>query len=115
MIILRLQRLLCLGLSGQPSADLITVTARIWAEIIAKELRHDGDWENKVNEAFNAIEKSSTKWPLPVDILEAMPKPQQFSAPYHRPYVFEDRPKPKIQFLVDGTVIYNDKQIETKQ
>lgn len=62
-----MQRLLCLGMEGQPAAELIPGTVEIWQERFA---RCDA---RRLSMAFDAIEANSQRWPTPAAIFEAMP------------------------------------------
>lgn len=63
----RMQRLLCLSLENQPAAELITGTAHVWSEHLG---RVDQD---RLNVAFDAIEKHSKRWPTIAHIRENLP------------------------------------------
>lgn len=66
----RLQRLACLGLEGTPADDTIEATARLWIEIF-------GSVEaSKLQAAFDRIERSATRWPVPAHVFDAMPAPR---------------------------------------
>jgi hypothetical protein len=74
LIMARMQRLMCLGFEGQPAADLIEGTARIWVEKL------DGYDPSRLIAAFDAIEESRQSrrfdgggWPSPGDVIRALP------------------------------------------
>jgi len=67
LILERLQRLLCLGLDGQPAAELIPGTARIWTEHLANVSA------DRLQTAFDAVEQSCKRWPTVAHIRECLP------------------------------------------
>jgi len=72
LILSRMQRLMCLGLEGQPGGDLIEGTATIWVERL-----HTFE-PSRLNAAFDSVEASATRWPTPGYIIDCIP-------PYQRP------------------------------
>lgn len=78
LILSRMQRLLCLGLEGQPAAELIEATATIWQETLANYS------PNRLARAFDAVERSCTRWPAPADVIANLP-PYMPPEPERRP------------------------------
>lgn len=69
-----LQKLLCLSLEGQPSADVIAGTLLAWSETITHGRRFDqGRDELRFREAFRVLANRHRRWPAPVDFLDALP------------------------------------------
>ena len=62
-----MQRLMCLGLEGQPAGELIDGTARIWIE----RLGHIAP--ERLSYAFDQVEEHATRWPTPAVIRDAIP------------------------------------------
>lgn len=67
LILDRIQRLICLGLEGQPAAELIAGTAQIWQEKLG---RYD---ERRLIVAFDSVEGTARRWPTPADVIAALP------------------------------------------
>lgn len=69
----RMQRLMLVGFEGQPSADLIEGTARLWVERLSNYA------PNRLAAAFDVIEQRKSLrrdgggWPSPGDIIAAIP------------------------------------------
>ena len=67
LIVTRCQRLACLGLEGTPADDTIEATAKLWVEIL-------GDRDPRaLRSAFDTIEATATRWPVPAQIISALP------------------------------------------
>lgn len=67
LILARLQRLMCLGLDGQPAAELIAGTAKIWQEKLSRfDVR-------RLAVAFDSVEGTARRWPTPADVIAALP------------------------------------------
>lgn len=62
-----MQRLLCLGLEGQPAAELIAGTAKVWQERLGQ---YGAD---RLSRAFDAVEESAKRWPTPADVIACLP------------------------------------------
>lgn len=62
-----MQRLLCLGLEGQPSSELIHGTAEIWQELLGRFSF------NRLAVAFDNVEASARRWPTPADVIVELP------------------------------------------
>lgn len=62
-----MQRLLCLGLEGQPAAELITGTARVWTDHLGSISRE------RLAAAFDAVEQNAKRWPSIGYIRECLP------------------------------------------
>jgi len=67
VILKRLQRLLCLSLEGQPAAELIEGTALAWQSALG----HIGP--ERLDKAFDNVEKTAQRWPSPRFILDNLP------------------------------------------
>ncbi len=67
LILIRMQRLMCIGLEGQPSAEMITGTGRIWIEVLSQYS------PERLAVAFNTIERTANRWPTPAKIIESLP------------------------------------------
>jgi hypothetical protein len=63
-----MQRLICLGLEGQPASEVIELTAQVWVE----RLEHIDPTRLRI--AFEAVEVSAFRWPTIADVMEALPK-----------------------------------------
>lgn len=87
MIVDRMQRLACLGLEGQPAAELITATGRVWIERLSRF------HPNRLRMAFDSIEATASRWPTPGNIIAALPA-------YEHTYLPPPAP-PERQIAVD--------------
>jgi hypothetical protein len=67
LILDRMQRLMCLGLEGQPAAEVIKGTAEIWQEALGRY------HPQRLALAFDAVESSATRWPTPANIIACLP------------------------------------------
>ncbi|WP_440221856.1 hypothetical protein ACQQ2N_12235 [Dokdonella sp. MW10] len=70
-----LKRLLCLGLEGQPSAEVIAGTKAVWYDAV----RRAGAWEAesaapRIEAGFAKLCATARRWPAPADLLAAMPR-----------------------------------------
>ena len=69
-----LQKLLCLGLDRTPASELMTGTVSAWVEALG----HNHVWEQerdtpRIKTAFACLLKTSTQWPQPKHLLDALP------------------------------------------
>lgn len=70
-----LQGLIALRLSGAPGEDAITLTLDIWLAALAQRVSgwtEDAD-APRIQAAFRALYASSTAWPAPRQLLDALP------------------------------------------
>jgi hypothetical protein len=88
-----MQRLLALGFPGQPAAELLPATVKIWEGLIAPRLEDEENWLETLNNSFDTLESTLDRWPLPADILECLPKKRTYAASYHRPLINYDGKK----------------------
>jgi hypothetical protein len=74
-ILTGLQRLICLGLEGQPAMDLIPGTARAWRQVLwpGHAWIRERD-EARFAQAFTNLMSNVRRWPVPAQFLEALPK-----------------------------------------
>jgi|SRR6478609_2733107 len=67
LILSRMQALMALGLEGTPSMAVIERTAEVW-------LKHLGIYsEARLSAAFDAVERTATRWPPVATIRGALP------------------------------------------
>lgn len=70
-----LQKLLCLSLEGQPSADVIAGTLLAWAEVLTTGRVFEQDRDApRFRAAFRTLASRARRWPAPVDFIEALPR-----------------------------------------
>lgn len=70
-----IQRLLCLGLEGQPAAEVIPGTVAAWCEAFDRGRLAEVDRDiPRMREAFSALLARSRRWPAPVEFIEALPR-----------------------------------------
>lgn len=70
-----LQQLLCLGLEGQPSADIIGGTLLAWHKAVThNRMFEQGRDQPRFEEAFTTLAGRVRRWPAPADFLEALPR-----------------------------------------
>lgn len=70
-----LQKMLCLSLDGQPSADVIAGTLLAWGETVAHGRVFDqGRDTPRVRAAFRTLAARCRRWPAPVDFIDALPR-----------------------------------------
>jgi hypothetical protein len=62
-----MQRLACLGLEGQPAAEVIQATAAVWIDRLACY------GAGRLAVAFDAVEKTATRWPTPAQVIASLP------------------------------------------
>jgi len=71
LILSRMQALMALGLEGTPSMAVIERTAEVW-------LKHLGIYsEARLSAAFDAVERTATRWPAVATIRGALPPETQ--------------------------------------
>lgn len=70
-----LQRLVALGLPGQPPAETITLTAAAWCEALASTpIAWDAQLDaTRVRAAFAALLPQVERWPAPAHLLRHLP------------------------------------------
>jgi hypothetical protein len=70
-----LQRLLCLGLEGQPAAEVLPGTVAAWFEALTRGKAFDRTRDTaRIRDAFSLLLSRSRRWPAPADFLEVLPK-----------------------------------------
>jgi hypothetical protein len=67
-------KLLCLGLDGQPAAELIEGTIGVWYEAITAGRALAVEDAPRIRAGFATVVTRSRRWPSPAEFLEAMPK-----------------------------------------
>ncbi len=68
LILNRLQRLVCLNLEGAPADDVFPGTVKVWVGVL-------GDYSpERLSVAFDAVEKSATRWPSPATVIASLPQ-----------------------------------------
>lgn len=72
------KRLMCLGLERTPAAEVITLTAAVWLEALAEGRQ----WEQELDaprfrRGFATLCRSRRAWPVPQDLLDALPPREQ--------------------------------------
>lgn len=67
-------KLLCLGLEGQPAAELIEGTVQGWFESITRGRALEPEDAPRIREGFANVMARCRRWPSPVEFLEGMPK-----------------------------------------
>ena len=72
-------KLLCLGLEGQPAAELIEGTVQGWFESITRGRALEPADAPRIREAFSNVMARCRRWPSPVEFLEAMPRRESAS------------------------------------
>jgi hypothetical protein len=96
LIVTRCQRLACLGLEGTPADDTIEAAAKLWVEIL-------GDRDaNALRVAFDTIEATATRWPVPAQIIAALPT---YREPYRVPAerrIHDESSQERIRKLVEA-------------
>lgn len=70
-----IQRLLCLGLDGQPAAEVIPGTVAAWCEAMqhCRLLDEERD-TRRIREAFAVLLTRAHRWPAPADFLAVLPR-----------------------------------------
>jgi hypothetical protein len=82
-----IQKLLTLGLEGQPASELMRGTVMAWAEAITfnRELDREVDAQ-RFRAAFVILMRDSRRWPTPRQFLDALPpRPQRAALPPRAP------------------------------
>lgn len=70
-----IQKLLCLGLEGQPAGEVLPGTVAAWLEAITDGRLYDEHTDaERFRTAFRTLARTITRWPQPRHLLEAMPK-----------------------------------------
>lgn len=70
-----LQKLLCLSLEGQPSADVIGGTLLAWHEVIThRRVFEESRDRTRFEDAFRTLAQRCHRWPTPADFLDALPR-----------------------------------------
>ena len=83
-----LQRLLALGLPDRPPAETVVLTAITWCEVLQSEnITWDAETDSaRVRDGFRALARSCDRWPLPKQLLAAMPaRPKPLALPEGKP------------------------------
>jgi hypothetical protein len=84
-----LQKLLCLSLDGQPSADVIAGTLLAWAEVLTAGRVFEQERDTpRFRAAFRTLASRARRWPAPVDFIEALPR---IETPRHGPRLESDK------------------------
>lgn len=74
-ILTGVQRLLCLGLDGQPAAEVLPGTVAAWCEAIQRGRLMDEQRDvPRIREAFATVVSRARRWPAPIDLIEALPR-----------------------------------------
>jgi hypothetical protein len=69
-------RLVTLGLEGQPAAEVIPATVKVWAETICRNRVFDRVTDDvRIREAFRVLAETCRRWPVPRDFIDALPRP----------------------------------------
>ena len=68
-----LQALVALSLEGQPSAEVLPLTADIWLAALERRLRIEEVDAERLRAAFRAFFPVAVRWPAPAQILELLP------------------------------------------
>lgn len=69
-------RLVTLGLEGQPAAEVIPATVKVWAETICRNRVFNRVTDDvRIREAFRVLAETCRRWPAPRDFIEALPRP----------------------------------------
>lgn len=69
-----ISKLLCLGLDGQPAAELIEGTIGVWFEAITAGRALAPEDAPRIRAGFANVVTRSRRWPSPAEFIEAMPK-----------------------------------------
>jgi hypothetical protein len=69
-----ISKLLCLGLDGQPAAELIEGTIGVWYEAVTAGRALGPEDAPRIRAGFANVVTRSRRWPSPADFIEAMPK-----------------------------------------
>lgn len=77
-----LQALVALSLEGQPSAEILPLTADIWLAAMERRLRIEEVDAARLKAAFRLFFPVAVRWPAPAQILELLPpRPPQPALP----------------------------------
>lgn len=69
-----LKRLMCLGLERTPAAEVIPLTAAVWLEAVTEGKVFDQELDTaRFKRGFAILCRDRSSWPVPSDLLEAMP------------------------------------------
>lgn len=69
--------MVCLCLDGSPAVDLIEGTAQAWLTAITHGRVFDQQRDTpRIRAAFDRLLANATRWPIPRDLIEAMPSPE---------------------------------------
>lgn len=75
-----LKRLMCLGLERTPAAEVITLTAAVWLESLTERRVWDADLDApRFRAAFRVLCSTRRAWPVPQDLIDAMPPRDQLA------------------------------------
>jgi hypothetical protein len=70
-----LQQLLCLGLERQPAAEVLPGTASAWLQALTLRRSWDALRDTRrIRDAFVTLTQTRRSWPVPADLLDALPK-----------------------------------------
>lgn len=70
-----MQKLLCLGLDGQPSVEVIEGTLLAWHEVVSYGRRFERERdEPRIANAFRILAGRCRRWPVPAEFLDALPR-----------------------------------------
>lgn len=66
------QQMVCLGLNGQPAAEMLPLAAEMWVMTIGYGMTEELDSE-RIRGGFAQLYRILTRWPQPVELLKVLP------------------------------------------
>src|SRR3546814_1192971 len=79
-----LSRLVCLCLDSAPAVDLVEGTAQAWLTALTRGRAWDEQREaQRVRAAFDTLLANAQRWPIPHDLLAAMPEARRQRSEAH--------------------------------
>lgn len=94
-----LKRLMCLGLERTPAAEVIPLTAAVWLEAVTTGRAFDQEQDApRFRHAFAVLCRESRSWPLPSNLLEAMPRREMLAITKQPIPADPDSPEMKKKF-----------------
>ena len=74
------KRLMCLGLERTPAAEIIPLTVAVWLEALAEGREWDQALDApRFKRAFATLCRTRRNWPVPQDLLDALPPREQLA------------------------------------
>lgn len=68
-----LAKLYVLRLEGAPAADTLQGVAQVWAEALWQRQAWQPADEQRIAQAFSSLAAKNKRWPVPAELLEALP------------------------------------------